>query len=358
MEVVDNLTVALVSGLLGGGVAGALVSAAVTLVTQRRAFEQTRRVRFLDLVRVEWKVSTTTSNATIGAQAWVSGAAVGTELVNSAEPTSDTSQTFSVSGLTRAQLLNGVLQIRVRASRGNSNTAFTASLDSISVKVDYTAPATTTMTTNANGNLVAKGADAFTYDQANRLTGATLAGLSETYTYDGDGVHYSRTVGGSPAIRYVSDVNTGLPVTVDDGARKYVYGLDLAYAVSGSTLEIYHTDRLGSVRALTDASGVVTATYRTDEFGVPTASAGSSSQPFGFTGEPRDGTGLTFLRARYYDASLGAVHEPGCLGRCAVSARDPSSFCVRWKQSSVVRRSVRAQAAGDARAQCDAPNGP
>jgi RHS repeat-associated protein len=49
----------------------------------------------------------------------------------------------------------------------------------------------------------------------------------------------------------------------------------------------------------------VTATYRTDEFGIPTATTGTSSQPFGFTGEPRDATGLTYLRARYYDPSLG-----------------------------------------------------
>jgi RHS repeat-associated protein len=49
----------------------------------------------------------------------------------------------------------------------------------------------------------------------------------------------------------------------------------------------------------------VTATYRTDEFGVLTATTGSSTQPFGFTGEPRDGTGLSYLRARYYDPGLG-----------------------------------------------------
>ena len=71
------------------------------------------------------------------------------------------------------------------------------------------------------------------------------------------------------------------------------------------TLDVVCTDRLGSVRAITDASGAVTATYRTDEFGLPTATTGTTSQPFGFTGEPRDATGLLYLRARYYDPSLG-----------------------------------------------------
>ncbi len=287
-------------------------------------------------VTVEWKVSTTASNATLGAQALVSGAAVGTELVNTAEPTSDTTQSFTVSGLTRPQLLNGVLQVRVRATRGNSNTAFTASLDAVSVKVDYAAPSTTILTTNANGNLVAKGSSTFMYDQANRLTSATVAGASETYAYDGDGVRFSRTVGANPASRYVSDVNTSLPVTVDDGTRKYVWGLGLAYAVSGSAIEIYHTDRLGSVRVITDASGAVTATYRTDEYGVPTASTGPSTQPFGFTGEPRDSTGLSYLRARYYDPSLGrfmsrdawsgAGWVPSTLHRYAYVGSNPATF--------------------------------
>lgn len=256
-------------------------------------------------VSVEWKVSVNTSIATLGAQARVNGSPVGTELVNTASPTSDTTQTFTVPGLTRAQLLDGAFTVRVRATRGNSNTAFTASLDAVSVAVDYSVPGTTTLTTNANGNLVAKGTDTFAYDQANRLIAATVAGVTETYAYNGDGVRFSRTVGAGPAIRYVSDINASLPVTLDDGTRKYVWGLGLAYAVSGSSIEVYHADRLGSVRAITDATGAVTATYRTDEYGVPTASTGSSGQPFTFTGEPRDATGLSYLRARYYDPALG-----------------------------------------------------
>jgi uncharacterized protein RhaS with RHS repeats len=89
-------------------------------------------------------------------------------------------------------------------------------------------------------------------------------------------------------------VAAGLPVTIDDGTRKYVCGLGLAYAVAGTAIEVYHADRLGSVRALTDAAGAVVATYRTDEWGMPTATTGSSNQPFGFTGEPADSTGLTY----------------------------------------------------------------
>jgi RHS repeat-associated protein len=189
------------------------------------------------------------------------------------------------------------------------------------------------ITVNANGNTTAKGPDAFTFDQPNRLKTATVAGTTETYVYDGDGVRFSRQVGAGSPIRYVSDVNRSLPVTIDDGTRKYVYGLGLAYAVAGSTIEVYHPDRLGSTRAITDAAGAVTATYRTDEWGVPTTTTGSSSQPYRFTGEPQDGTGLIYLRARYLDPSIGRfmsrdrmVGSPFAaqsLNRCVYATNNP-----------------------------------
>lgn len=170
-----------------------------------------------------------------------------------------------------------------------------------------TAAGATTITVNANGNTTAKGAESFTYNQPNRLKTATVGGATETYVYDGDGVRFSRQVGAGSPIRYVSDIDRGLPVTIDDGTRKYVYGLGIVYAVAGSTIEVYHPDRLGSVRAITDAAGAVTATYRTDEWGNPTTSTGSSTQPFRFTGESQDATGLVYLRARYYDPTLGRL---------------------------------------------------
>jgi len=168
-----------------------------------------------------------------------------------------------------------------------------------------TAAGAVSVTVDASGNLVAKGSDTFGFDQANRLRTATVAGATETYLYDGDGRRFSRQVGTNPAIRYTSDLSGDLATTLADGSRKYVYGVGLAYAVMGSAAEIYHTDRLGSVRALTDATAAVTATYRVDEWGRSVATTGSSSQPYTYTGEPRDATGLTYLRTRYFDPDVG-----------------------------------------------------
>ena len=157
----------------------------------------------------------------------------------------------------------------------------------------------------ANGNLTARASDTFAYDQANRLKSASVSGTSSTYSYDGDGKRASKTVGGTQT-NYTYDVNASLPVLLDDGTHKYVWGLGLAFAVdtSGNPL-VYHTDGLGSVRALTDASGSVVQTYQYDEYGNVMASSGSITQPFQYTGEQVDETGLIYLRARYYDPASG-----------------------------------------------------
>ncbi len=157
-----------------------------------------------------------------------------------------------------------------------------------------------------HGNLTARGADAFGYDQANRLKTASVAGVSSSYAYDGDGKRSSKSVACANTA-YTYDVNASLPVLLDDGVRKYVWGLGLAYAVDTSANPIlYHQDGLGSVRALTDSSGSVVQTYLYDECGVVTSSQGSVTQPFQYTGEQRDPeTGLVYLRARYYEAGAG-----------------------------------------------------
>ncbi len=59
-------------------------------------------------------------------------------------------------------------------------------------------------------------------------------------------------------------------------------------------------------RAVTDGAGAVVRLEQTDEFGVPTATAGTRTQPFGFTGEQVDpSSGLVDLRARLYDPPSG-----------------------------------------------------
>jgi RHS repeat-associated protein len=188
-----------------------------------------------------------------------------------------------------------------------------------------TSAGSTSYTVNANGNVTARGSDTFVYDQANRLTSATVGGVTSTYAYDGDGRRISKTVGGNTT-NYVYDVNGGLPTVLDDGSRKYVWGLGLADAVDTSANpSSYLGDGLRSVRGLTNANGIMNQTYQTDEFGVPSLSLGGSSQPFGYTGEQTDETGLIYLRARMYDPVVGRFLQRDPAG-CSTSAVDPQAL--------------------------------
>jgi RHS repeat-associated protein len=165
--------------------------------------------------------------------------------------------------------------------------------------------------------MTARGSDCFSYDQANRLKALDRACNSTTdasYTYDGDGKRASKTVS-STTTAYVYDVNRGLPVLLEDGTRRYIWGLGLAYEVEGSTALVYHVDGLGSVRAITNSSKAVVQTYESDEFGVPIVASGGSTQPFGFTGEQRDPeAGLLDLRARFYDPVAGRLLQRDRIG--------------------------------------------
>ncbi len=162
---------------------------------------------------------------------------------------------------------------------------------------------------DANGNLRERGKEKYEYDRANRLINSRMPAPSQ-YMYDGDGKRYRTDAGQGRLDTHVYDVNAPVPLLLEDGRRKYIWGLGLAYAVEGNdTMEVYHADGLGSVRAVTYKNAHVAQNYRYDAFGVPVgppAPQGSHNQPFQYTGEQRDKeTGFMYLRTRYYDPSIG-----------------------------------------------------
>jgi len=149
-------------------------------------------------------------------------------------------------------------------------------------------------------------ADTFTYDHENRLVESVIDGVTSTSVYNGDGLRMSHTVDGVTT-DYIWDVAAGLPVVLQDSeGNTYVYGLDLISRTgSGGNQEYYSHDGLGSTVGLIDEDGDVVASYGYDAFGAIRSQTGSSPNEFTFTGEQVDGTGLQYLRARYYDPSTG-----------------------------------------------------
>jgi len=172
---------------------------------------------------------------------------------------------------------------------------------------------------DSNGNVTGS-TNLITYDAANEMTQGQVSNTVVAYTYDGDGKRASRQVtgggGSNYALTHVYDVARPLPVLLQDQAsgtkappsRRYVWGATgQAYGASGSGVLVYQTDGLGSVRALTDGTGTIVQTYRTDAFGNPdtTYTQGTVTQRFQYAGEERDEDGIIFLRARYYNPSIG-----------------------------------------------------
>jgi RHS repeat-associated protein len=88
-------------------------------------------------------------------------------------------------------------------------------------------------------------------------------------------------------------------------ARYNQIGVDepLSELRSGTT-SYYEQDGLGSVTSLSNSAGALANTYSYDSYGKLSASTGTVTNPFQYTGREFDPeTGLYYNRARYYDES-------------------------------------------------------
>ena len=177
-----------------------------------------------------------------------------------------------------------------------------------------------------NGNTVQSDGNIDEYDFKNRLVKRTKSdGTVIRLAYDGDGNRVGKTVtpsAGSPVTtKFLVDRNnlTGFAQVLEEieagvVKRVYTYGLDLISVdqeIAGQfELSFYVYDGLGSVRALTDTSSLVTDSYDYDAFGNVLDQTGSNTpNSYLFTGEQFDSDlGLYFLRARYLNAETGRFH--------------------------------------------------
>jgi len=148
----------------------------------------------------------------------------------------------------------------------------------------------------------------YSYNQLNELTGLSQGHTSASYAYNGDGLRMAKTVNGSKT-PFTWDLVSSDPLLLSDGSTSYIYGSSglpiEEITAAGKTFD-YHHDRLGSTTLLTNASGLPVAVYLYDSYGTPLISLSLVSNPLQYTGQYRDAeSGLYYLRARYYDPSIG-----------------------------------------------------
>jgi RHS repeat-associated protein len=129
-----------------------------------------------------------------------------------------------------------------------------------------------------------------------------------TFVYNGDGDRVSQTndsVTTSYIVNPVPSLAAVLSETTGANTTYYVYGHDLLYSLTTAGPHYHHADSLGSTIATTDANGAVEQTFDYDIFGQVRSVSGSNGTKYTFTGEENDSSGLAYLRARYYDPTVG-----------------------------------------------------
>jgi RHS repeat-associated protein len=192
---------------------------------------------------------------------------------------------------------------------------------------------------DGNGNQLAKStgntSTTYSWDALNQLTVVTTGASSTVYQYDGDGNRIAEQVTGG-TYAFVNDTATSLPSVLSeggpDGSITYLRGLSLVSESAPAFLYYYQFDGLDSVTNATDASGANKASYSYDPWGnlASVLDLTGGNNAYDFTGEQRDQDGLIFLRARYYDPSLGRFLSPdpvrSTAGTYAYAANNPLSF--------------------------------
>jgi RHS repeat-associated protein len=191
-----------------------------------------------------------------------------------------------------------------RVSRSTSRTSFSRFPKAISSMREASAGYTVT----------------YGWDALNRLVSVTGGGANTLYEYAGDGTRVSQQINAG-TYAYVNDVAAPLPVVLNesgpDGNISYAYGSSLISASGPGLQSFYQFDGLGSVATVTDQSASQTAGYAYDPWGVQTEAADAlgAKNKYRYTGEAIDPeSGLVFLRARYYDPSLGRFLSSDPLG--------------------------------------------
>ena len=130
------------------------------------------------------------------------------------------------------------------------------------------------------------------------FTNPLPAGTS-IYAYDGDNLIEETNGSGAVVARYTQTNNIDEPLAM----------------LRGGTTSFYQADGLEPVTSLSSTAGALAQTYTFDSFGNQTASSGSLTNPFRFTGREFDTEAtLYYVRARYFDSASGRFLSEDPLG--------------------------------------------
>ena len=177
-------------------------------------------------------------------------------------------------------------------------------------KTESGATETTSYTYDANGNMLSKtspeGTQANTYNNLNQLVSSITAGVTSSYTYNVDGIRTSKTVGTATTDYILDGGNVVAEAQNGDVTSTYLRGANLLSTSTEDETSYYIFNAHGDVTGLTNGAQNVTKAYDYDAFGVEKDPSATDENPFRYCGEYFDKeTGTYYLRARYYDPTIG-----------------------------------------------------
>ena len=126
----------------------------------------------------------------------------------------------------------------------------------------------------------------YSYGPLGRRVSKSIDGASETYIYAGEDRVLTRDDLNVVTQQFMHGMGVDDPLVIDEGDEYF-----------------YHSNYLGSVVALSDATNTIQS-YSYDPYGKTSASASIVDNPYQFTGRELDESGLYYYRSRYYDPSV------------------------------------------------------
>lgn len=184
---------------------------------------------------------------------------------------------------------------------------------------ELTAVNGTSLTYDANGNVLSYGTKTFTWKNGRVLSSITDSGTntSISYSYDENGIRLSKTVNGTTTWYTVKD---GVILSQTTGGNTMFFQYDNSGNPLGfvryDTQYFYITNQMGDVVGITDTTGNLIATYSYGAWGevlaVTPATAGNTTQlaiandnPLRYRGYYYDAeTSYFYLQSRYYDPGI------------------------------------------------------
>jgi RHS repeat-associated protein len=166
-----------------------------------------------------------------------------------------------------------------------------------------------------NGNLYSGGDRTIQWSPDNLVSQVTTNSVTTSFTYDGLGERVKKT-STNPTSTSIYPIGDDYEVT-NGAITKYVTvaGLGVIAKKVGTDTFWIHTDRLGSLQAISNYSGAIVQRRSYRPYGDKIADMPSHVEARGFIDQRQDSeTGLTYLHARFYDPVRGLFLSPDPIG--------------------------------------------